>query len=96
MTAREFLATIAQQGIQVWTEGEKLRFRAPIGVLTPDQRSTLRRHKTEIIDLLSRHKTLPLSFPQQRLCAKAPKLMCSFRTVIYLTVSLSMCCTKID
>lgn len=52
MRTAPFWDSLLQQGIEVWAEGEHLRYRAPRGVLTPDLRAELAKRKTEILDLL--------------------------------------------
>lgn len=71
----QFLADIANLDIQLWVEGEKLRYSAPKGKLTPILLTQMRERKAEIIQLLSqdsairpaKRDNLPLSFAQQRL-----------------------------
>lgn len=41
-------------GVELWVEGEQLRFRAPMGVLDEAQMAALRAHKTEVIEYLGR------------------------------------------
>ncbi len=83
MTTIEFLAHLRDLDIQVYVEGLRLRCNAPAGVLTPQLRAEITKHKSELIILLqqvsqfnqaspqlvpvSRQSTLPLSFAQQRL-----------------------------
>lgn len=43
------------RGIELWTDGEQLRYRAPAGVLTPEFTIELREHKAELIRYLSSH-----------------------------------------
>ncbi|MCP4659061.1 MAG: AMP-binding protein, partial [bacterium] len=76
-----FLDHLRQHEVEVWAEGERLRFSAPKGALTPELRSELARRKSEILALLhtagdrgsvslervSRTGELPLSFSQLRL-----------------------------
>ncbi|MCP4659035.1 MAG: non-ribosomal peptide synthetase, partial [bacterium] len=77
----EFLNRLRQHDIEVLAEGERLRFSAPKGALTPELRSELARRKSEILALLqtagdrgslplervSRTGELLLSFSQLRL-----------------------------
>ncbi|MDH3675432.1 MAG: condensation domain-containing protein, partial [Anaerolineae bacterium] len=67
MTVIEFLNELSQQGVQLWVEDNKLRYRAQKGVLTQGQRHRLAQHKGEILNLLQKPRLLPLSFAQQRL-----------------------------
>ncbi len=52
MTISGDLATLAQQGVQLWVEDGKLRVRAPKGALTPATRELLAARKDEILELL--------------------------------------------
>jgi hypothetical protein len=66
--AAALLLELLRNGIQLWIEGDELRFRAAKGVLTPALREEVSRRKPEIIALLdqgARHA--PPSFAQQRL-----------------------------
>lgn len=76
MTAVEFLTYLRELDIQIYLEGERLRCNAPTGVLTPQLSAEIAKYKLELIDLLnaqsklvpvSRDRSLPLSFAQQRL-----------------------------
>ncbi|MDJ0836306.1 MAG: amino acid adenylation domain-containing protein [Acidobacteriota bacterium] len=76
------LSDFRRKGIKVWAEGEKLRFKAPKGALTPELKARLRDHKAQIIAFFKeaegaaaqapivpvpREGNPPLSFAQQRL-----------------------------
>ena len=71
----QFISEIANLDIQLWVEGEKLRYSAPKGKITPTLLTQMRERKAEIIQLLSqdsaihsaKRDNLPLSFAQQRL-----------------------------
>ena len=52
MTVERLLLEVLERGVQLWTDGEDLRFRAPEGALTPDLRQRLRRHKAGLVDRL--------------------------------------------
>ena len=82
MTALELLTKFRNQDVNVWLEGERLRYSAARGVLTPDLRAELAANKEEITRFLretaarhvpppllplKREGALPLSFAQQRL-----------------------------
>jgi amino acid adenylation domain-containing protein len=68
----DWLAALAAQGVELWFEGDRLRFRAPKDALSPEQRSALGARRSEILahlraEAAGRGKTLPLSFSQQSL-----------------------------
>jgi thioesterase domain-containing protein len=48
----EFLQDLVTQGWQLWSEGEKLRYRASKEELTSSVLTQLKQHKTEILELL--------------------------------------------
>ena len=52
MNTLEFLSKLRDLGIQISTDGDKLRCNAPKDVLTPQLRSELAERKEEIIELL--------------------------------------------
>jgi amino acid adenylation domain-containing protein len=80
-TTTQVLADFRQLRIELWVEGDVLRYQAPKGTITPDLLSELRERKPEIIDLLKhesgrgnntivpmpRTADAVLSFAQQRL-----------------------------
>ncbi|MGW2708834.1 amino acid adenylation domain-containing protein [Streptomyces sp. NPDC001356] len=80
MTAvRELLDRLTADGIQLWVQDGRLRFR-PTGALTSDQVAELRTHKDEVVRLLTRPadapgglfdaprpENLPLSYGQESL-----------------------------
>jgi len=65
-----FLSELRELDVKVWVEGEKLRCRAPEGVLTSAMRGTLSERKAEIIRFLSQSftpvQTLPAIAPSPR------------------------------
>jgi hypothetical protein len=52
VNAGELVNELAHQGIQLWSDGDQLRFRAPKGVITPELKSRLKAHKPQILDVL--------------------------------------------
>src|SRR5262249_2406472 len=83
MTTVGVLSFLRGQGAKLWVDGDRLRFSAAPGIITPELRTQLAARKAEILDLLrqsqpcdsalptlepaSRNEPLPLSFAQQRL-----------------------------
>ncbi|MEP7242733.1 MAG: amino acid adenylation domain-containing protein [Gammaproteobacteria bacterium] len=53
MTVTEFLASLREQDIRVWLEGERVRVNAPTGRLTPELQKELAARKAEIRSFLS-------------------------------------------
>lgn len=52
MKTVEFLSYLNHLGVTIWMEGDKLRYRSPQGVMTPDLLEQLKEHKEELIVLL--------------------------------------------
>jgi len=83
MNLKQFLIELSYQDVELWVEGDRLCVDAPEGVLTPETRDLLTKHKTELILLLrqenadngtdlplikaDRPQNLPLSFAQEQL-----------------------------
>ncbi|PSB51011.1 non-ribosomal peptide synthetase [filamentous cyanobacterium Phorm 6] len=57
MNFNQFLAELAERGVKLWLESDTLRFRAPKGVMTSENRELLVLHKTKVISLLSQSNT---------------------------------------
>jgi hypothetical protein len=78
----DLLTDLRQAGVQVWLDGDRLRYKAPKGALTPALMGELRDRKVDIIAFLKtvaadtdpaptitpvdRQQPLPLSFAQER------------------------------
>ena len=82
MSLKQLLSELQRKEIELWNDGERLRFAAPSGVMTPALLAQLRQHKEQIMSFLRqtsdeesqlaipptpRHGKLALSFAQQRL-----------------------------
>ncbi len=82
ISLNEFLRDLRQHGVQLWLEGDRLRYRAAKELLTPALLAELRARKPEIVTFLqsldrsepirrilpqSRTEAIPLSFAQQSL-----------------------------
>jgi amino acid adenylation domain-containing protein/non-ribosomal peptide synthase protein (TIGR01720 family)/FkbM family methyltransferase len=62
------LADVLQKGLTLWVDEGKLRFRAPLGVMTPPLRRELSERKEELVATLEENKKYAaVSFAQQRL-----------------------------
>ncbi|MEA5536966.1 non-ribosomal peptide synthetase [Crocosphaera sp. XPORK-15E] len=57
MNINQLLTELADLGVKLWIEGEKLQVRAPQGVLTSKLRDLLKLHKPELISLLNRNQS---------------------------------------
>ncbi|NET03381.1 MAG: amino acid adenylation domain-containing protein [Symploca sp. SIO2B6] len=53
MNLNQLIAELSEDGVQLWTEQNQLRIRAPKGVLTPELRNSLTECKEELIKLLN-------------------------------------------
>ncbi|NKZ06460.1 non-ribosomal peptide synthetase [Actinomadura latina] len=54
MTAGQLIAELAREGVHLWEEAGRLRFRAPQGVLTDERRALLAARRDELLEHLSR------------------------------------------
>lgn len=52
MTPQELLAELDRRGVILTPVGDKLRYDAPAGVLTPDLKEAMRQHKADLLVLL--------------------------------------------
>jgi pyochelin synthetase len=62
MNVVEFLTDLAQQGVQLWADGDELSVRAPKGVLTAARREQLLQRKPELLALLRQRQEKDRSF----------------------------------
>ncbi|MGA9378961.1 MAG: condensation domain-containing protein, partial [Phormidium sp.] len=71
MNLKELLENLSANNIELWVDGEKLRYRAPENLLTPEILTQIKQHKPEIIQIFrertNKHSTYPVSHGQQAL-----------------------------
>ncbi len=71
MNLVKFLNDLSVQGVELWSDGDHLSYRAPKDLLTPIFLSKIKQHKAEILQLLHNgvrtSRTYPLSHGQQAL-----------------------------
>ncbi|MEH2055120.1 MAG: condensation domain-containing protein, partial [Nostoc sp.] len=71
MNLTELLETLSAKNVELWIDGDKLRYRSPENVLTPDLLGEIKQYKPEIIRILSQDTdnspTYPLSHGQKAL-----------------------------
>jgi hypothetical protein len=72
MTVAELLAACRQQGIGLTVEGDRLRYKAPVGVLSPALKDALRQQKASLIVLLRTDGRARTAHPQTRAEGKGP------------------------
>jgi amino acid adenylation domain-containing protein len=70
--AVEWVRKLSGMGVELWYEGDRLRFRAPKGVLGPEDRAELAARRSEIVAQLrseasASERTFPLSYSQKSL-----------------------------
>ena len=53
MTVYDTIAACARAGVSLALDGDRLRYRAPAGALTPDLRAGLAEHRDELRHLLA-------------------------------------------
>lgn len=68
----DLVEQLSQENIELWFEGNRLRFRAPSGKLSTEQRSSLAENKEAVLEILRQQATTtvkeyPLSYGQQSL-----------------------------
>ena len=51
MTTREFLSYLRSLDVKLWADGDRIRYSAPNGVLTPDLYAELAERKADILAL---------------------------------------------
>lgn len=69
MSASKLIAELHQKGIEVWAEGDALRFRAPPGHLTDALRAALREQKSQLLEHL---RSAPRATEEVRAAVVAP------------------------
>jgi len=67
MTVDAFLKEVTLQGVDLWTQGEQLRYRGTKADLTPDLLAKIKEHKAELLPLLAETVYQPLSQGQKAL-----------------------------
>jgi amino acid adenylation domain-containing protein len=71
MNLTELLENLAAKNVELWVDGDKLRYRSPENVLTPELLGKIKQYKAEIIQILSQDRgnspTYPLSHGQKAL-----------------------------
>jgi thioesterase domain-containing protein len=76
MSIGAFLEGLRQRDIEVWTEGDALRCKAPAGAIDPSLREELRQRKTDIVAFLDMARALsnqqPAIVPLQRAGGRPP------------------------
>ena len=60
MTVLETIAAARAAEIDLWREGDRLRYRAPRGALTPELESAFAEHKAAILEQLGRREWNPV------------------------------------
>lgn len=60
MSLFALLAQLRKAGIRIWQENGELKFKAPIGAMTPELKDQVRSQKDALIDLLKRQETEPM------------------------------------
>ena len=79
MTTLQFLSDLREKEIHLWAEGERLRYRAPRGVISEAIRSELAAKKAEILAILNASpESYPLDPSVIRAAAKDRPLPLSF------------------
>ena len=53
MTAAALLQSLRAKGVSLWAEGDRIRFRAPVGALAEPDKEALRERREAVLALLS-------------------------------------------
>lgn len=56
--ASDLLQDLAEHGVTVWQDAGQLHYRAPAGAMTPATLAAIRRHKPELLTLLTANDCL--------------------------------------
>lgn len=65
MKVNDVISTLKSRGIELWQEGNALRYRARAGTLTEQERATLRAHKPAILQALADSLSNPTTTTSQ-------------------------------
>lgn len=76
MTARTMIRELADAGIALAANGDRLHYEARAGTVTPDVRATLTAHKAELLAELRR---IAQTVPTAALREAAPRIVCDVR-----------------
>ena len=68
MSVAALLADLAQAGITLTADGDKLRYQAPAGALTEGRRQAIVRHKAELLALFSGSAKTEIDWRYQAMC----------------------------
>ena len=70
MTAEVLLQELRSRGVRLIPEGDRIRYRAPMGALTPDLKAKLSARKVEVLAALQGERLQPIpSAPADQLAA---------------------------
>ena len=61
MTAHALVERLAAQGIELWLDGDQLRYRAPKAALSPDLLKEIKNAKAEIVLALQAGQSAPFA-----------------------------------
>jgi len=63
MSAVELLAVLHERGIEVFRDGDKLRYRSPAGAIDDGLRRTVQEHRDELLEIIAVAETVKRLFP---------------------------------
>src|SRR6476659_7053322 len=71
MSSIDYLNALAARGIELWTDGGKLQYKAPKEAITPELLAELKANKATLVELLEQFAgtagSYPLSYSQKSL-----------------------------
>jgi len=63
MNLVEFIEELSTQGVELWVDGDRLRYRSPQHVLTQALLTSIKQNKAEILQLLRDRAVAPKIYP---------------------------------
>ena len=86
MSTPPLLAELTGLGVRLWVEGERLRFDAPAGVMTPERLAAVREHRAAILaELAPSERDMSAAAIRQRYRDSASLLLSELETLPDLT-----------
>lgn len=76
MIPGQILSEIQKKGVILEAKGDQLIYRAPKGIMTPILKSTIKKYKAEILDLIKKEKVLSPSGQFKQLTNRSTPRSC--------------------
>ena len=72
MDIQKYINELAEKEIVIWCEGDSIKFKAPKGAMTEENKNKLRQYKSEVLDYLKAHNNLVFTSDTKRRYEKFP------------------------